>query len=373
MSVADFPIAPLSSWFPSGSRIPLISGPCSAETREQVLVSAKELAAGEHVSFMRAGVWKPRTRPNAFEGSGAIALEWLAEAKHIYKLPFAVEVANAEHVALAIEAGADLLWIGARTTVNPFSVQEIADALVGLDLPVMVKNPINPDINLWIGALERLHRAGIRKLAAIHRGFSALDAQPYRNSPRWEIAVQLKTGFPQLPLFCDPSHIAGKRSLVLEVAQNALDLAMDGLMIEAHPSPHEAWSDASQQLNFSELNALMNTLQPRQTTSEDLDFNNKLHQLRRVIDSIDIELLQLLAKRLEIIQDIGVYKQENNVTFFQPERWQEILQSRSRTATELGLDRGFIKRIMAEVHKEGLIIQARVIDRETSAFNDDSK
>jgi chorismate mutase len=362
MGTVDIKAAPLNEWFPGNPVKAIIAGPCSAETPEQVLQIAKSLAASGRVHLMRAGIWKPRTRPNSFEGSGAPALEWLAEARRVTGLPFAVEVANAEHVVAALEAKTDVLWIGARTTVNPFSVQEIADALEGVDIPVMVKNPINPELNLWIGALERLNRSGITKLAAIHRGFSGMDSQPYRNSPRWEIPVQLKTLLPQIPIFCDPSHIAGKREYLQEIAQYAVDLAMDGLMLETHPSPELAWSDADQQVSPEGLFRLLDELHWRVENSTDSEVMRQLQQMRRLIDSLDEELLRLLARRMQITEEIGEFKKENNVTIFQPERWQEILKTRSRLAEELKLNKSFIRKMMMDVHKEGLMIQARLLE-----------
>jgi len=362
MGTVNIEVTPLSEWFPGTPGKAIIAGPCSAETREQVLGLSRALAASGRVHLMRAGVWKPRTRPNSFEGSGAPALEWLVEARSETGLPFGVEVANAEHVIQALEAKTDVLWIGARTTVNPFSVQEIADAIAGVDIPVLVKNPINPDLNLWIGAFERLYQAGITKLAAIHRGFSGMDSQPYRNSPRWEIPVQLKTLLPQIPVLCDPSHIAGKRAYLHEIAQYAVDLAMDGLMLETHPDPVNAWSDAEQQVTPEALFALLDGLSWRVENTTDSEVAQRLLQLRRVIDSLDEELLRLLARRMQIIEEIGSFKKENNVTIFQPERWQEILRTRSRLADELQLNKSFIRRLLMDVHKEGLSIQARLLE-----------
>jgi chorismate mutase len=326
------------------------------------MVDARAIAMLGWVTAYRSGVWKPRTRPNAFEGNGEEALKWLQRVKQETGLLTTVEVANAEHVELALKYGVDILWIGARTTVNPFSVQEIADALKGIDIPVMVKNPVNPDLNLWIGALERVNRAGITKLAAVHRGFSNYEGTKFRNSPRWELPIQLMSFFPDLPVICDPSHISGKRELVGEVAQKAMDLGMDGLMIETHPDPDNAWSDAEQQVTPAGLLDILTHLRFRERTTDDVVFNNRLAQLRRIIDSIDEELLQILAKRMKVIEKIGEYKRDNNITIFQLERWNEILDTRSNMGENLELDLEFIKRIMMEIHKESIQIQTEMMN-----------
>jgi len=360
----ELDIAPLLSWFPVPGRVPTIAGPCSAETFEQVMEDAKAIAALGEVGIFRSGVWKPRTRPNAFEGNGIKALEWLLEVRKETGLLTTVEVANTEHVEDALKWGVDVLWIGARTTVNPFSVQEIADSLKGVDIPVLVKNPINPDINLWIGALERVNQAGIKKLAAIHRGFNNYESSHYRNSPRWEIPIQLMIAIPNISVICDPSHITGKRDWVPEVSQKAMNLGMHGLMIETHPDPEHAWSDADQQVTPENLGKLISNLTIRKAESQDAELLDTLMQLRRIIDSIDEELLQILAKRLQVIAEIGEHKKDHNITIFQLERWSEILNTRGELAQKLNLDAEFVKRIMSEIHKESIQIQTDMLNQE---------
>lgn len=363
MKKSDLPITSAHHWLPEHYRPLVIAGPCSAETEEQVMEDAYALAETGRVQIFRAGVWKPRTRPNTFEGVGIKALPWLNRVQKETGLKVAIEVANAEHVQLALKYNIDMVWIGARTTVNPFSVQEIADALAGSDIPVWVKNPISPDLNLWIGALERIHKAGITKLGAIHRGFSNYESTRFRNSPRWELPIQLMTLFPDLPLLCDPSHISGKRQWVGEVAQKAMNLGMYGLMIETHPNPPKAWSDAEQQITPRELYELLTMLQLPDRTSFDPKFNNRLAQLRRIIDSIDEEMIQILAKRMQVVEKIGEYKKENNVTIFQLERWNEIIQTRTTMGENLQLNPDFVQRILQEIHKESLQIQTDILNR----------
>lgn len=361
-------VAPLSTWnLPKyDGTIPIvIAGPCSVETEEQVRTIAEDFKKIGTVHLMRGGVWKPRTRPNSFEGNGEIALQWLAQMKSDFQIPFSVEVATAEHVELALKYGADVLWIGARTTVNPFSVQEIADALHGVNIPVMVKNPVNPDLQLWIGALERVNKAGITKLAAIHRGFSNYETVQYRNSPRWEIPMQLMAAAPNLPVICDPSHISGKRAYIHEVSQQAMNYGMDGLMIETHPEPLKAWSDAAQQITPEELGELVASLNlPERTISEIAIQGNELTHLRRIVDSIDEELLQILAKRENIIRQIGDYKNANNVTIFQPERWAEILDTRIDLAKKLEMNEEYIRRVLIEIHNEAIRVQTDMLNNQ---------
>lgn len=362
----ELDVAPLTSWFPVPGRVPTIAGPCSAETFEQVMEDAKAIAALGQVGIFRSGVWKPRTRPNSFEGNGIAALEWLQAVKKETGMLTTVEVANTEHVELALKYGVDILWIGARTTVNPFSVQEIADSLKGIDVPVMIKNPINPDLNLWIGALERVNQAGIKKIAAIHRGFNNYESSHYRNSPRWEIPIQLMTAIPNISVICDPSHITGKRDWVPEVSQKAMNLGMHGLMIETHPDPENAWSDADQQVTPKSLGELLSKLIIRLPESQDAEMLDTLIQLRRIIDSIDEELLQILAKRLKVIEEIGEHKKDHNITIFQLERWSEILNTRGELAEKLNLDADFVKRIMSEIHKESIQIQTDMLNQENN-------
>ncbi len=302
----------------------VIAGPCSAETEDQVLKIAHELKDSD-VSIFRAGIWKPRTRPGGFEGVGAIGLKWLQKAKAETGLLLATEVATAAHVKLALEHDIDVLWIGARTTVNPFAVQEVADALEGTDKIVLLKNPVNPDLALWIGGLERLHNANIKKLGVIHRGFSTYDKTKYRNNPEWQIAIELQNRFPDLPLICDPSHITGKRDMIQEVSQQALDLNYDGLIIETHVDPDNAWSDAAQQVTPDTLKQIFTDLRVRKVTDDESEFNQKMAQLRAQIDEFDGKLLEILGNRMKVADKIGSLKKEKNVAILQNKRWNEIL------------------------------------------------
>ncbi|MBN2237660.1 MAG: bifunctional 3-deoxy-7-phosphoheptulonate synthase/chorismate mutase type II, partial [Bacteroidales bacterium] len=317
-------IEALNTWLEVDKQALVISGPCSAESEEQMLNTARELAKIKSVKLFRAGIWKPRTRPNMFEGYGEKALEWIQLVKEETGLKTTVEVANPMHVDLALKYGVDVLWIGARTVVNPFSVQEIADALKGVDVPVMIKNPLNPDLSLWVGALERINHAGITKLAAIHRGFDFFKKSTFRNAPMWEIPIELKRLYPQLPVFTDPSHISGKRSLLAEIAQKAFDLEMDGIMIESHYSPDHALTDAKQQITPSALKKLIDKLIIRKR-SGDLGFETKLEEYRSEIDRLDAEMIEILARRFDIIDAIGNYKKEHNITILQLKRWSNIL------------------------------------------------
>jgi chorismate mutase len=338
----------------------LIAGPCSAESREQMLDTARGIRQhAPQVKALRAGIWKPRTRPETFEGLGEPALEWLVEAGAETGLLTMTEVANAQHVEACLKAGVDMLWIGARTTPNPFSVQEIADALKGVDIPVFVKNPINPDLQLWVGALERLARAGITRLAAIHRGFSWFERTPYRNSPMWEFPIRLKAAFPGLELLCDPSHVAGARARVAEVAQQALDLNFSGLMVETHRDPAHALSDAEQQLSPAALGDLVGSLIFRQRTADALS-SDHLQQLRDLIDQLDEEILQKLGARMAITERIGEYKQEHNVAILQPERWERIMLRQLRLAEGLGLAPAFVEAFMNAIHQESIRRQTTV-------------
>lgn len=357
-------LLPLSTWLKSGKRKLIIAGPCGAESEEQVLETAKGIATNGKVSLFRSGVWKPRSRPGSFEGKGEDALKWLNRVQNEIGLPVAVEVANAEHVELALKYGVDVLWIGARTTVNPFSVQEIADALKGVDIPVLVKNPVNPDIMLWLGALERINRAGIKKLGAIHRGFHTSLHTQYRNAPMWEIAIELKASCPGLPVICDPSHISGRRDLIHDVAQRALDLDMDGLMIEAHRNPGEALSDAEQQLTPAVLNQLLEKLIMRETSIGDAGFEHMLSTLREVIDEIDDEIIQALSRRMQVVERIGEFKYAHGVTILQIERWLEILRTRTDAAESLGIDKDLAVELCQLLHKASIRRQTEVMKRE---------
>jgi chorismate mutase len=357
-------ITPFDTWFPGTTQPRLIAGPCSAETEEQVLATARLLVASGKVAVLRAGIWKPRTRPGEFEGIGSIGLEWLKKAKAETGLPTAVEVANAKHVEEALAAGVDMLWVGARSTVNPFTVQEIADALKGVDVPVLVKNPVNPDLSLWIGALERINQAGITKLAAIHRGFSSFEKSAFRNEPMWELAIQLKTICPELPIINDPSHICGKRELIPYIAQKALDLDMQGLMIESHIDPLVAWTDANQQLNPADLAELMDRLTLRKAELKDADFVDKLAELRNQIDQIDDQIIQKISERMGIVEKIGHYKRDSGVTILQVGRWDEILQKRSDFAKALKLDLPFVGKLLELIHSESIRKQTEIMNQE---------
>lgn len=341
----------------------IISGPCSAETESQMITTAKQLAATGKVHALRAGIWKPRTRPGQFEGAGAEGLKWLVMAKQETGLPITTEVATAAHVEACLKAGVDILWVGARTTVNPFSVQEIADALRGVDIPVMVKNPVNPDLELWIGALERLSRAGIKKMAAIHRGFSSFEKGPFRNAPMWDLAIELKTKLPGLEMFCDPSHISGNRELIAMVSQKALDLDMAGLMIESHLNPDEAWSDAKQQVTPAVLGRIVEGLVVRTASSDNKIFKDTLVLLREQIDHLDDEIMSKLANRMKISEKIGQYKKENNVTILQVGRWEEIIQTRVSLGKAMGLDEGFTRDLLRLVHHESIQVQTKVMNK----------
>ncbi len=355
-------IVSTNEWFGEEFGRPiLIGGPCSAETREQVLVTAEAIARIPGVSIFRAGVWKPRTRPGTFEGMGLQALEWLAEAKEKTGLKMAVEVATPAHVEAAMKWGIDVLWVGARTVSNPFSIQELAAALGRVDVPVLVKNPINPDIELWIGALERLNKEGCRKLAAIHRGFYPFEKRGLRNIPRWEVPIELKRLFPNLPIICDPSHISGKWELVQGIAQQALDLDMDGLMIETHINPPMALSDARQQLTPDQLRATLESMSYPTSTTADSDFSRCIETLRQRIDSIDGQVLELLAQRMKIAEEIGRFKQQQNVTILQVSRFEKMLRDWLEQAEPLALSPDFVKGLLEMVHKESILRQEAVI------------
>jgi chorismate mutase len=338
----------------------IVAGPCSAETEEQVLQTAHALA-GKGVHLFRAGIWKPRTRPEVFEGIGNPGLAWLQRVKSETGLRVATEVANAQHVEMALRHGIDVFWIGARSTVSPFTVQEIADALRGVDIPVMVKNPVNPDLKLWIGAIERLQNAGIDRLAAVHRGFSFYGESPYRNLPKWQIPIDLMRHFTALPIICDCSHICGRRDLLASVAQRALDLNFDGLMIEVHPAPDAAWSDAAQQVSPDAFAALMQGLLFRNSTTSDVDFLETLEHLRHQIDDIDAEILRLLIERMRIVDRIGLYKRRKNIAILQPERWAEILTNALEKGTRGSLTEDFINEFFSAIHQESINRQSKVM------------
>ncbi|MCZ8090003.1 MAG: bifunctional 3-deoxy-7-phosphoheptulonate synthase/chorismate mutase type II [Flavobacterium sp.] len=339
----------------------VIAGPCSAETEEQVLKIAHELKNSD-VSIFRAGIWKPRTRPGGFEGVGAIGLKWLQKAKAETGLLMAIEVANAAHVQLALEHEIDVLWIGARTTVNPFAVQEIADALKNTDKIVLVKNPVNPDLALWIGGVERLYNAGIKNLGVIHRGFSTYEKTKYRNIPEWQLAIELQNRFPDLPLICDPSHITGKRDMIQEVSQQALDLNYDGLIIETHIDPDNAWSDAAQQVTPTVLKQIFKDLRIRKETDNADDYTNRLTKFRVDIDEYDAKLLEILGKRMKVADKIGALKKEKNVAVLQNKRWNEILGKMILDGEEKGLSEEFILKIFKAIHQESISHQEKIIN-----------
>lgn len=339
----------------------VIGGPCSAETEEQVLKIAHELKDSD-ATVLRAGIWKPRTRPGNFEGVGALGLKWLKKAKEETGMMISTEVANATHVDLALEYDVDILWLGARTTVSPFIVQEIADALKGTDKIVLVKNPVNPDLPLWLGAIERLYKADIQKLGAIHRGFSTYEKTRYRNNPNWQIPIELQTRFPDLPLICDPSHIAGRRDIIFDICQIALDLNFDGLMVETHHDPDNAWSDAAQQITPTSLIKMMEDLKIRKSTDTEADYRNALNTLRTQIDVIDHQLIEILGKRMKVADGIGQLKKDRNVAILQTRRWNEILGKMILEGEQNNLSEEFVLRVFKAIHQESINHQKEIIN-----------
>lgn len=360
-------IVPLKSWLDTGDAPLIIAGPCSAETEEQVLATAHLLANTGQVHVLRAGIWKPRTRPGEFEGVGSVGLDWLRKAKLETGLPITTEVATAKHVEEALAAGVDILWIGARSTANPFTVQEIADALQGVDVPVLVKNPVNPDLALWMGALERINRAGIKKLGAIHRGFSSYEKSAFRNEPMWDLAIQLKTMLPDLPLINDPSHICGNRELIPYVSQKAFDLDMQGLIVESHLDPSVAWTDAKQQLTPEALSQLLGHLTLRKPGSDNPVFEDQLGRFREDIDKLDDKIIKILGDRMKIVEQIGSYKRDNNVTILQVSRWDEIIQKRTNLARALRLDEEFTVKLLELIHNESIRKQNEIMNKKVTA------
>ncbi len=337
----------------------LIAGPCSAESETQILKIANEIK--DVADVFRAGVWKPRTSPDSFEGAGEKALKWLQKVKTLTGLRVITEVANSKHVDLCLKAGVDMLWIGARTTVNPFYVQEISEALEGVNIPVFVKNPIHPEIGLWLGAFERLQKAGINKLVAIHRGFYNYKKSAFRNDPKWEMPIKLRKEVKDLPIICDPSHIAGKASLIEDVSQIAMDINLDGLMIETHNNPINALSDANQQINPVELKKILNNLILRDSKLRDEAFKNQLLEFRNNIDLLDLKIIELLNDRKKIVETIANFKNKNQLTIFQIERWFEILKTRKKTARKLGLDTQMIAEIYELIHKYSILTQTKIM------------
>ncbi|MFZ4740670.1 MAG: chorismate mutase [Bacteroidales bacterium] len=355
-------ILPLNQWFSNSDDPLIIAGPCSAESREQLLQTATELAKLSIVKIFRAGIWKPRTRPDGFEGIGKIGLEWLKEVKETTGLNTTVEVATPNHIEECLNYGVDVLWIGARTVGNPFSMQELAEALRGVDIPVMVKNPLNPDLKLWLGAIERINQVGINKIAAIHRGFYTYNSKPYRNAPLWEIPIELKRILPHLPMISDPSHITGNRNLLSSIAQKALDLEMQGLMIEVHCNPEKALTDSKQQITPIRFNELISNLIFRKEKGC-IEFENELHHLRSMIDEADDELIHILAKRMDLVTQIGEFKKKNEITILQLKRWNDIICMRLSRSKELGLNKEFVKKLLEILHEESIQIQNDILNK----------
>ncbi|WP_026763236.1 chorismate mutase [Sediminibacterium salmoneum] len=340
----------------------IISGPCSAETEEQVLTTASRLAATGKVDILRAGIWKPRTRPGSFEGVGTKGLPWLQKAKELTGLPVAVEVATGKQVEDALHFGVDVLWIGARTTVNPFSVQDVADALKGVDVPVLIKNPINPDLELWIGAAERVSKAGIDKIGLIHRGFSSYGNTEYRNAPMWHLAIEMKRRFPEMLMINDPSHICGRRDILQEVAQKAIDLDFDGLIVESHIDPDNAWSDAKQQITPEVLSQMIDQMIWRKEDIISEELHVQMDKMRAQINQLDDELLQLLGQRMKVADKIGQYKKDNNITILQTNRWNAILERAFVKGAQLGLSQEFITKYFDAVHMESINHQNKIMN-----------
>ncbi len=370
----DIPIVPLVRWSGVEGRPMVIAGPCSAESEEQVHETARRLG-GTRVDYFRAGIWKARTRPGAFEGIGDAALPWLKRAGAKYGLKTATEVAHARHVEAALKTGIDLLWVGARTTVNPFSVQELADALRGSDVPILIKNPTSPDLALWLGAIERFSQAGVRTLGAIHRGVSVADSAPYRNAPMWNMVIELRRILPALPIVTDPSHICGRRDLLQDIAQRAMDLGMDGVMLETHPRPDNAWSDAAQQITPERLGEIIAELKVRKGGSDDAAYLTFIEVLRERIDQVDSDIVALLAQRMGIVDLIGEQKRLNNVTTLQVDRWRALLKDRMERARRLGLDPGYTKAIYEVIHRESIRRQSSIMSngREASSAPEGSE
>jgi chorismate mutase len=340
----------------------IISGPCSAETEEQVLETATRLAKTGKVDMLRAGIWKPRTRPGSFEGIGTKGLPWMQQAKKITGLPVTVEVATAKQVEDALTFEVDVLWIGARTTVNPFSVQEVADALRGVDVPVLIKNPINPDLELWTGAVERVAKAGIKQIGLIHRGFSSYGNTEYRNAPMWHLAIEMKRRNPELLMINDPSHISGRRDILLDVAQKAIDLDMDGLIIESHIDPDKAWSDAKQQITPERLAEMLGQIAWRKEDVNSEEYHAALEKLRQQINHLDDELMQILGQRMKVAEKIGEYKKNNNITILQTNRWNEILERAFKKGEKLNLSKEFITKYFDAVHMESINHQNKIMN-----------
>ena len=365
-------IESLEKWGVGLKKPAIIAGPCSAESEEQLLETSQRVKE-QGITMIRAGLWKPRTRPNNFEGIGEEALPWIQNIKKETGLKFAVEVATPKHVYEAIKHNVDVLWVGARSTTNPFTVQEIAEALRGADVPVLVKNPINPDLALWLGAIERISNVGVTKIGAIHRGFSSFKQTRYRNLPMWQIPLELKRKLNTIPLICDPSHICGNRDNIFEVSQNAMDLDYDGLIIETHRDPENAWSDAAQQITPEVLGVMLKNLKFRTPTSKDRDYITMLTELRQQIDHVDKELLEILAQRMDIVEKMGLYKKKNNVTVFQKNRWQEISETRNKWAEELGLNPEYMWDLFKVIHDASIRRQEHILNTSFDSTDGSSK
>jgi chorismate mutase len=365
-------IESLEAWGVGLKKPAIIAGPCSAETEEQLLETTIRIKE-QGIDIIRAGIWKPRTRPNNFEGIGEEALRWIQNIKKETGVKFAIEVATPKHVYEAIKHNIDILWVGARSTTNPFTVQEIAEALRGADVPVLVKNPINPDLALWLGAIERISNVGVTKIGAIHRGFSSFKQTRYRNLPMWQIPLELKRQLNTIPLICDPSHICGTRDYIFEVSQNAIDLDYDGLIIETHRDPENAWSDAAQQITPEVLGAMIKNLKFRNPTSKDKDFITVLTELRAQIDHVDKELFEILAQRMDIVEKMGLYKKKNNVTVFQKDRWQEISETRNKWAEELGLNPEFTWDLFKLIHDASIRRQENILNTSSDEPDESTK
>lgn len=365
--MTNLKITPVEEWgLGLGNGHPIvISGPCSAESERQVMETCRQLAKDDKTRILRAGIWKPRTRPNCFEGIGSIGLKWLKQASKETGLPVTVEVANVKHVYEALRMGIDVLWLGARTTVNPFAVQEIADALEGVDIPVLVKNPVNPDLKLWMGALERLNRAGITKLGAIHRGFSTYGHSKYRNKPQWEIPIEMMIQLPDVPMICDPSHICGRRDTLQQVGQKALDLNFDGLMIESHITPDKALSDAKQQITPTRCSEMLTDIILRNRNTTDAVFMNTLEDLRNDLDDLDAQLIALLGQRMKTAEEIGRVKRENNIQILQAKRWEKVMEQRNQLGSAQGLTPEFMEDLYNGIHKESIRHQTKVMNIST--------
>lgn len=354
-------LTPMEEWQIYKQRPLVIAGPCSAESEEQVMLTAAELAATGRVDLFRAGIWKPRTRPDHFEGVGSVGLSWLRRVREEYGLPVSVEVATEKHVYEALKHGVDAVWIGARTSVNPFAMQEIASALKGAGVMVFIKNPVNPDLELWIGAIERISKAGISRIAAIHRGFSSWEKCAFRNQPRWQIPVELRQRMPDLPMICDPSHMGGDKSFIIDLSQKAMDLNYDGLMIETHIDPASALSDKKQQVTPSELTGILDSLVLRSPTSDDPEFLETIEDLRNQIDVYDNLLLDILESRMQVAETIGRYKKEHNITILQSSRWKEVKNNAVDKGVRKGLTPEFIQTFLEAIHQESITHQMKVM------------